>query len=65
MARVHAAEWGHLYPDWDKAVALAEFRSHHDDGSLPATLVLHESGAYAGSVSVIINDCAARPDLNP
>jgi GNAT superfamily N-acetyltransferase len=65
MARVHAAEWGHLYPDWDEAAALREFRSHRADGSLPATLVLREAGAYAGSVSVIFNDCAVRPDLNP
>jgi GNAT superfamily N-acetyltransferase len=65
MARIHATEWGHLYPDWDEAVALREFRSHRNDGSLPATLVLREDGVYAGSVSVIFNDCAARPDLNP
>jgi GNAT superfamily N-acetyltransferase len=65
MARVHAAAWGHLYPDWDEAVALAELRSHRSDGSLPATLVLRGDGVYTGSVSVIFNDCAARPDLNP
>lgn len=65
LAALHAAEWGHLYPDWDEAVALAEFRAHRSDGSLPATLVLRRDGIYAGSVSVIFNDCAARPDLNP
>jgi GNAT superfamily N-acetyltransferase len=65
IARIHTAEWGHLYPDWDEAVALREFRSHRSDGSLPATLISREGGVYVGSVSVIFNDCAARPDLNP
>jgi GNAT superfamily N-acetyltransferase len=65
LAALHAAEWGHLYPDWDEAAARREFRSHRADGLLPATLVLRRDGIYAGSVSVIFNDCAARPDLNP
>ncbi|MFM8981428.1 MAG: GNAT family N-acetyltransferase, partial [Spartobacteria bacterium] len=35
------------------------------DGSLPATLVLHEGMELAGSVSVVFGDCPARPDVDP
>ncbi len=65
LAALHAKEWGHLYPEWDEAAARREFRSHRADGGLPATLVFRENGVHAGAVSVIFNDCAARPDLNP
>ena len=33
LARFHAAEWGHLYRNWDAAVAQGEFRTHQTDGS--------------------------------
>ena len=35
------------------------------DGSLPATLVLHEGMELVGSVSVVFGDCPVRPDLDP
>jgi N-acetylglutamate synthase-like GNAT family acetyltransferase len=65
LAVRHSAEWGHLYADWDSEEALTEFRGQKRDGSLPATLVLRDSGKAAGSVSLIHGDCPARPDLNP
>lgn len=65
LAMRHAAEWRHLYEDWGLAAARAEFRTHKTDGLLPATLVLHDNGQVAGSVSLIYGDCEARKDLNP
>ena len=65
LARRHAAAWGHLYTNWDKSKALAEFRPQKTDGSLPATLVLREDERVAGSVSLLYGDCEARTDLDP
>jgi GNAT superfamily N-acetyltransferase len=65
LARLHAAEWRHLYTAWDGQTALEEFGAQKTDGTLPATLVLREGGQLVGSVSVVDNDCEARMDLNP
>ncbi len=65
LAALHAAEWKHLYANWDSQTALAEFLNQKADGSLPATLVLHEGMELVGSVSVVFGDCPARLDLNP
>lgn len=65
LAHLHAKEWKHLYSRWDEHTALAEFRSQNTDGSMPATLVLRKDGRLIGSVSVVDNDCEARPDLTP
>ena len=65
LASRHAAAWGHLYTNWDKSKALAEFQPQKTDGSLPATLVLREDEQVAGSVSLLYGDCEARPDLDP
>jgi len=65
LASLHAAEWGHLYRNWDGAVAQAEFRTHRTDGSLPATLVLRQEGRLVGVVSLIHGDCEARTDIDP
>jgi GNAT superfamily N-acetyltransferase len=65
LAALHAAEWKHLYADWDAQTAVAEFLNQRADGSLPATLVWHEGMELVGSVSVVFGDCPARPDLDP
>ena len=65
LAELHAAEWKHLYADWDVEAARAEFLDQKADGSLPATLVLHEGMELVGSVSVVFGDCPARADLDP
>ena len=65
LAALHTAEWKHLYADWDEHAALAEFLNKKADGSLPATLVLHEGMELVGSVSVVFGDCPARLDLDP
>ena len=65
LAELHAAEWKHLYADWDVQAALSEFLNQKADGSLPATLVLHEGIELVGSVSVVFGDCPARLDLDP
>jgi len=62
---LHAAEWKHLYADWDVQSARAEFLDQKADDSLPATLVLHEGMELVGSVSVVFGDCPVRPDLDP
>ena len=65
LAALHAAEWKHFYADWDAQTALGEFLNQKADGSLPATLVLHEGMELVGSVSVVFGDCPARLDLDP
>jgi GNAT superfamily N-acetyltransferase len=65
LAALHAAEWKHLYADWDVQSARADFLGQKRDGSLPATLVLHEGTDLVGSVSVVFGDCPVRPDLDP
>jgi len=65
LADLHAAEWKHLYADWDVQSAHAEFLDQKGDGSLPATLVLHEGTELVGSVSVVFGDLPARTDLDP
>lgn len=66
LAEVHAREWSHLYGEaWGAPTALAEFRQHRTDGTIPATIVLESGGEVAGSVSVVTGDCPARPDLDP
>ena len=65
LADLHAAEWKRLYADWDVQSACAEFLDQKGDGSLPATLVLHEGTELVGSVSVVFGDCPARTDLDP
>jgi hypothetical protein len=56
LAGLHAAEWGHLYTDWGAEAVRAELLGQNADGSLPATLVLHEGKELVGSVSVIFGD---------
>lgn len=65
LAERHAAAWGYLYTNWDSAKALAEFRPQKTDGSLPATLVLHEDEQVAGSISLLYGDCEACTGLDP
>ena len=65
LAALHAAEWKHLYTDWDVQSARAEFLDQKADGSLPTTLVLHEGMELVGSVSVVFGDCPVRPDWDP
>ena len=65
LACLHVAEWGHLYSGWGVEDVRAEFLGQRADGSLPATLVLHEGMDLAGAVSVVFGDCPARPDLDP
>jgi hypothetical protein len=60
LATLHAVEWKHFYADWDEQSALAEFLNQKADGSLPATLVLHEGMELVGSVSVVFGDCPAE-----
>ncbi len=59
LAALHAAEWNHFYADWDAQAALAEFLNQKADGSLPATLVLHEGMELVGSVIVVFGNCPA------
>lgn len=52
LADLHVAEWGHLYSGWGVEAVRSEFLGQRADGSLPATLVLHEGMDLVGSVSV-------------
>lgn len=65
LARLQAAEWGHLYRDWNAEVALKDFAAERADGGLPTTLVALEGSQLLGSVSLIFNDLPGAEDLNP
>jgi polyamine oxidase len=61
LARWHAAEWQHLYANWNEAIALAEFLAMNHRGRVPMTwLAFDGSGRdetdLLGSVSLIDND---------
>ena len=49
LACLHVAEWGNLYSGWGVEDVRAEFLGQRADGSLPATLVLHEGMDLAGA----------------
>jgi len=65
LAELHAREWEHLYPDWNFSNARAEFLGEKANGSLPATLVMHDGPELIGSVSIVFGDCPARPEWDP
>lgn len=66
LASAHAREWGHLYANWNEAVALADFRMENESLDLPATWVIHnQAKAVMGSISLVRDDLPAFPDLNP
>ena len=65
LAALHAAEWGHLYADWNAVTALAEFAVHQSAGQLPTTLIAVAGNTLLGSVSLIFDDLPGWEHLNP
>ena len=66
LAAAHAREWGHLYANWNREVALADFEMEKSSMDLPATWVIHHpSGPLMGSISLVKDDLPGVPDLNP
>ncbi|MGH8597020.1 MAG: GNAT family N-acetyltransferase [Gammaproteobacteria bacterium] len=65
LAQLQAAEWHHLYSDWDAATASAEFAVQHANGRLPTTLIAVREQALLGAVSVIEDDLPGWETLNP
>ena len=66
LATAHAKEWGHLYPNWDQEVALADFRSEEGASAIPTTWIIHDRpGTPMGSISLVKDDLPGVPDLNP
>ena len=65
LATWHAAEWTHLYADWDEARALRELLAEPADGTLPMTLIARDEGGLLGSVSLVFDDLPGWPALNP
>ncbi len=65
LATWHAAEWAHLYADWDEARALRELLAEPADGGLPMTLLARGAGGLLGSVSLVFDDLPGWPALNP
>lgn len=64
VARLHDEEWGHFYPDIGPE-RLAEGFLSEKPGTIPFTLVLLEHEDLVGTISVILDDCPVRRDLNP
>jgi predicted N-acetyltransferase YhbS len=65
LAAWHAAEWAHLYPDWDEDRALRELLAEPGVGRLPLTLIARDENSLLGSVSLIFDDLPGWPALNP
>ena len=66
LAAAHAREWGHLYAQWDKEVALADFQSETAKSAIPTTWVIHDrADTPMGSISLVKDDLPGYPDLNP
>jgi predicted N-acetyltransferase YhbS len=66
LAASHAREWQHLYANWNEQTALAEFHAETAGADIPATWVLHDpTRGLIGSVSLVLDDLPARPDLAP
>ena len=66
LAAAHAQEWGHLYANWNREVALADFELEKSNMDLPTTWVIHHPfGPLMGSISLVKDDLPGVPDLNP
>lgn len=66
LAAAHAQEWGHLYANWNREVAFADFEMEKSNVDLPITWVIHHSsGPLMGSISLVNDDLPGVPDLNP
>ncbi|MEZ5216406.1 MAG: GNAT family N-acetyltransferase [Ilumatobacteraceae bacterium] len=71
LARWHAAEWSHLYDEWDEDAARTEFASMSQPGRVPTTYVAFEGrrrdlGAVLGSISIVeTDDLAGFEHLTP
>jgi GNAT superfamily N-acetyltransferase len=65
LAELCGQEWAHLYPDWDRVVALREFASQRADGRLPLSLVAMKGNDLLGMVSLIFDDLPGYEHLNP
>jgi GNAT superfamily N-acetyltransferase len=66
LAAAHAQEWGHLYANWNREVALADFEMEKSNMDLPTTWVIHHpSDTLMGSISLVNDDLPSAPDLNP
>ena len=66
LASAHTQEWGHLYANWNREVALADFVMEKEGSDLPTTWVIHQtSGTPMGSVSLVKDDLPGHPGLNP
>ena len=66
LAAAHAREWGHLYAQWDKEVALADFQSETAKSAIPTTWVIHDrADTPMGSISLVMDDLPGHPGLNP
>ena len=66
LASAHAQEWAHLYADWSREVALADFQMETESRDLPVTWVIHQQGkTLMGSISLVKDDLPNFPELNP
>ncbi|MFM8653950.1 MAG: GNAT family N-acetyltransferase [Verrucomicrobiota bacterium] len=66
LASAHAQEWGHLYKNWNRELALADFEMEKAGSDLPTTWVIHQpSGPPMGSISLVKDDLPGYPTLNP
>jgi predicted N-acetyltransferase YhbS len=64
LAELCARQWQHLYLDWDRTIALREFKSQRNDGTLPLSLVATQNEELVGMVSLIFDDLPGYEHLN-
>jgi GNAT superfamily N-acetyltransferase len=65
FAELCAAEWQHLYTQWNRDVALRELQSLNADGTIPLCLVAMGEGELLGTVSIVYDDLPGYEHLNP
>ncbi|MCE3005081.1 MAG: GNAT family N-acetyltransferase [Xanthomonadaceae bacterium] len=66
LARWHHREWGELMPDWTRGDAERELIGHATRRDIPTTLILlDDTHALVGSVSVLDEDASEFRDLSP
>jgi GNAT superfamily N-acetyltransferase len=65
LADLCARQWQHLYLEWERGIALREFKSQRNDGTLPISLFAIENEEFVGMVSLIFDDLLGHEHLNP
>jgi predicted N-acetyltransferase YhbS len=65
VAAAHVAAFGHQFPDWGVAEAVAELRTHRDGTALPCSWIALDGADWCGTVSLLHEDHPRIHGLTP